>query len=78
MRMKWKYHTKNNRTFLRPDVVTCPYTIEVNLSGGKHTIFDVRIYANGGSTNYQKVGESYNISEAQNILRNALKQEQTV
>lgn len=77
MRMKWKYHTKNNRTFLRPDLATCPYTIEVNLSGGKHIIFDVRLYANGGSTNYQKVGESYNMTQAQHILRNALKQEQT-
>lgn len=77
MRMNWKYHTKNGRTFMRPDHPTCPFTIEVNLSGGRHTIFDVRMYSNGGSINYQKIGESYSITLAQNILRNALRQEQT-
>lgn len=77
MRMKWKYHTKNDRTFLRPDVATCPFTVEVNTKGGKHQVLDVRMYSNGGNTNYKKVGESYNMTQAQNILRNALKQEQT-
>jgi hypothetical protein len=76
-RMKWKYFTKNGRTFLRPSLLTCPFSIEVNLSGGKHKVIDVRLYQNGGSTAYRTVGESYNILEAQTILRTALKQEQT-
>jgi hypothetical protein len=76
-RMTWKYFSKNGRTFLRPSLPTCPYSIEVNLLGGKHRVLDVRLYQNGGSNVYRTVGESYNISEAQKILRTALKEGQT-
>lgn len=76
MRMKWTIHTKNGKTFIRPDLPTCPFTIEVNLGGGKHSIFDVRLYSNGGSTNYQKIGETGSLYRAQSILRDALKKEQ--
>lgn len=77
MRMNWKIHTKNDRTFYKPDVATCPFAIEVSLTKGKHKVLDTRLYSNGGSTNYQIIGESYNIVGAQNILRNAIKSEQT-
>jgi hypothetical protein len=77
-RIKWKQHTKNGRTFMRPNIMTCPYVIEVNQTRGKHIIYDIRMYSNGGSTSYQKIGESFSLAMAQNILRNAYKQEQTI
>lgn len=77
MKMKWKYHTKNGRTFLRPSLLTCPYSIEVNLSGGAHKVVDVRLYQNGGSTQYRTIAQTISIVRAQDILRTALKQEQT-
>jgi hypothetical protein len=78
MKMQWKYFTKNGRTFLRPSLLTCPFSIEVNLSGGKHKVLDVRLYQRGGITSYRTIGETYSIIKAQNILRTAIKQEQTV
>jgi hypothetical protein len=75
MRTPWKYQTKNGITWLRPSSLTCPFTIKVGLAGEAHEIFDVRLYQNGGSTQYKLIGKSYNMSQAQNILRTAWRKE---
>lgn len=64
---KWRYHSKNGITWLRHGI--SPYSIQLDLSGGKHKVFDVRMYSSGGSTNYKLVKETRSIEVARNTIR---------
>lgn len=76
MRNKWKqWNDKAGNTWVSPSMA-CPFSIKVGQGKGKHVVYDVRLYTNGGATGYKQVGESLNIGNAQNILRRAWRAEQ--
>jgi len=69
-RLNFKYITKNKTTWLRD--VSTKYSIKVDLSGGKHRVYDVTMYQNGGSTEYVEVFNGWSLEQCKRKVRSLL------
>lgn len=73
-RLTWRYVTTlKGATKLLPSFQ--PFVIDVDLSGGKHTVSDVRRYQNGGSTAPVEKFRSYSIEQCKRKIRRLIKEE---
>jgi len=76
MKFQWKQHTKNGATWMRPNLYTCPFSIQIATTrGSAHKVYDIRTYNEQSLIGYGLMGESISIQTAQKILRDLCRKE---